>query len=87
MNPDRMRLAAEHLRLNAQCLFESCTINGQWDGEHPDEQQDCEEMVVLADELEHATDCLPNASDHRTSEARSAESPCSIPNDKQEKKP
>lgn len=60
MHPDRMRLAAEHLRLNAQCLFESCTVNGRWDGEHPDEQKDCAEMVALADEIEHAAGCLPN---------------------------
>jgi hypothetical protein len=52
MTPDRLRLSAEHLRLTAQCLFESCTINGKWDGEHPDEQADCEEMQALADELD-----------------------------------
>lgn len=57
MKPDRLRLAAEHLRLNAQCLFESCTINGKWDNEHHDEKQDCDEMRILADELDaHAED-------------------------------
>ena len=57
MSPARLRLAAEHLRLNAQCLFESCTINGEWDGEHHDEKQDCDEMRILADELDaHAAD-------------------------------
>jgi hypothetical protein len=52
MTPTRLRLAAEHLRITAQCLLESCTVNGQWDGEHPDEQQDCDEMRALADELD-----------------------------------
>jgi hypothetical protein len=77
MHPDRMRLAAEHLRLRAPCLFESCTVNGQWDGEHSDEQKDCEEMVALADELEHAAGCLPNQkkSGGRRADPRSGETP------------
>ncbi len=52
MTPERLRLAAEHLRLTAQCLFESCTVDDQWDGDHPDEKADCEEMQTLADELD-----------------------------------
>lgn len=52
MTPELLRLAAEHLRITAQCLFESCTVNDQWDGEHPDEKSDCEEMQTLADELD-----------------------------------
>ena len=52
MSPDRMRIAADHLRLTAECLRASCTIAGKWDDEHTDERKDCEEMQELAAELE-----------------------------------
>jgi hypothetical protein len=52
MTPERLRLAAEHLRITAQCLCESYTFNGQWDGKHPDEKADCEEMQALSVELD-----------------------------------
>ena len=52
MTPERMKLAAEHLRLNANILYDSCTVNGMWELENAEEQSDCEEMRALADELD-----------------------------------